>query len=41
MVAESQFEFMQTAMAEALVELGVDSSCIVTIVKQEEVFIEK
>ena len=41
MVAEAQFVFIQTAIAEVLVELGVDSSCIVTIVKQEEVFIEK
>ena len=40
-MAESQFMFVQTAMAEVLVDLGIDNSCVVNIVKQEEVFIER
>ena len=40
-MAEAQFMFVQTAMAQVLVDLGIDSSCVVNIVKQEEVFIER
>ena len=33
--------FVQSALAEVLVERGIDRSCVVNVVKQEEVFIER